>query len=95
MPTHRKFKPQLKFQIVIEAIKGEKTHTEIARQYGIHPQLIVNWKREFFQKAPFVFEEKGNKEKDSKKIEELEKIIGQQTIEIQLLKKFLGHAGSV
>jgi len=94
MATHRKFKSQLKLQTVIESIKGEKTHAEIARQYGIHPQLIVNWKREFFQKAPSIFEEKRKQEKDSKKIEELEKIIGRQTIEIQLLKKFLGHLSS-
>lgn len=92
MSTHRKFKPQLKFKIVIEAIKAEKTHSEIARQYGIHPQLIVNWKREFFQKGPAIFEGGPRGEETSKKVENLEKIIGQQTIEIQLLKKFLGHA---
>jgi len=95
MTARREFKPQLKLQVVIEAIKREKTHTEIARQYDIHPQMIVGWKRDFFQKAPSIFEGKRKKEKDSTKIEELEKIIGQQTIEIQLLKKFLGHASSV
>jgi len=94
MTTHRKFKSQLKFQVVLEAIKRERANTEIARQYGIHPQLIVNWKREFFQKAPSIFEEKRKKEKDSKKTENLEKIIGQQTIEIQLLKNFLGQISS-
>ncbi|MBU4190351.1 MAG: transposase [Candidatus Thermoplasmatota archaeon] len=92
MSAHRKFNPQLKFKIVLEAIKREKSHTEIARQYGIHPQMVANWKREFFQKGSAVFERDQKKEVACKKMEELEKIIGQQTIEIQLLKKFLGHA---
>ena len=92
MSTHRKFNSQLKFKIVLEAIKCEKSHTEIARQYGIHPQMVTNWKREFFQRGPVVFERDQKKEIASKKMEELEKIIGQQNIEIQLLKKFLGHA---
>jgi len=94
MTTRRKLKSQLKFQIVLEAIKHERANTEIARQYDIHPQLIVNWKREFFQKAPSIFEEKRKKKNDSKKMENLEKIIGQQTIEIQLLKNFLGQTNS-
>ncbi|PIY78606.1 MAG: hypothetical protein COY82_01605 [Parcubacteria group bacterium CG_4_10_14_0_8_um_filter_35_7] len=92
MSTRRKFNPQLKFKIVLEAIKRKGSHTEIARQYDIHPQMVTNWKREFFQKGSSVFEKEQKKESASKKIEELEKIIGQQTIEIQLLKKFLGHA---
>lgn len=92
MSAHRKFKPQLKFQIVLESIKHERSNTEIARQYGIHPQLLVNWKREFIRKGPSLFAESRKRKDDDKKKEELEKIIGQQTIEIQLLKKFLGHA---
>lgn len=92
MSAHRKFKPQLKFQIILEAIKHERSNTEIARQYGIHPQLIVNWKREFIQKGPSLFAEDRKRNDNERKIEELEKIIGQQTIEIQLLKKFLSHA---
>lgn len=90
--AYHKLKPQLKFQIVLEAIKRERANTEIARQHGLHPQMITNWKREFFRKGPSIFEERGREGKDSKKTEELEKIIGQQTIEIQLLKNFLGRA---
>ena len=91
MSTYRKLKPQLKFQIVLEAIEHERSNTEIARQYGIHPQLIVNWKRDFIRKGPSLFVGEQRKKDNDKKKEELEKIIGQQTIEIQLLKKFLGH----
>lgn len=95
MSKQRKFNPRLKFQIIVEAIRGGRAQTEVARQYSVHPQLLINWKKQFFEKGPSIFEGEGKKDNSEKKIENLEKIIGQQTIEIQLLKKFLGHASSV
>jgi transposase-like protein len=95
MSKQRKFNPRLKFQIVLEAIRSDRAQTEVARQYNIHPQLLINWKKHFIEKGPSIFDEKRDKDNSARKTEELEKIIGQQTIEIQLLKKFLGHANSV
>lgn len=95
MSKQRKFSPRLKFQIVLESIRSGWTQTEVARQYSIHPQLLINWKKQFIEKGSSVFDEKGKKDNSIRRVEELEKIIGQQTIEIQLLKKFLGHANSV
>lgn len=90
MSKQRKFNPRLKFQIILEAIKSGRAQTEVARQYSIHPQLLINWKKQFFEKGPFIFEEKGKKDNSARKAEELERIIGQQTIEIQLLKNSWG-----
>ncbi len=95
MSKQRRFNPRLKFQIVLEAIKSGRAQTEVARQYSIHPQLLINWKKQFLEKGPSIFDEKAKKDNSARRAEELEKIIGQQTIEIQLLKKFLGHANSV
>jgi len=46
-------------------------------------------------KGPEIFSENGSTEEYEKKIAELEKIIGQQIVEIALLKKFLGGSSSV
>lgn len=91
----RTLTPQFKVQIVLEALKEEKTLAEIAREYDIHPQLISQWKRQFLCLAPKIFESKSRREqtRESRKMEELEKIIGRQAIEIQFLKKVLGHLG--
>ena len=83
-------KPEFKVQVVLENLQG-KAQSEIARQYGIHQQLITNWKRHLLSEAPKIFSSKTRDNQENQKIEELEKIIGRQTIEIQFLKKVLGH----
>lgn len=89
----RTLTPQFKFQVVVESLRSDKKITEIAREYDIHPQLITNWRREFFREGPKIFLSKREDRKKERKTEELEKIIGRQTIEIQFLKKVLGQLG--
>lgn len=87
----RKFSAKLKFQIVLEAISSERSLAEISRQYQVHPNLIGKWKADFLAKAPELFETPTANNSKEKKIEQLEKLIGKQTIEIDMLKNFLGH----
>ena len=89
--TRRRFSAKLKFQIVLEAIRGERPVAEIARQYQINPNLIGRWKNEFLQNGHELFESPTADNSREKKVEELQKLIGKQTIEIELLKNFLGH----
>lgn len=89
----RTLTPEFKFQVVLEALQRKQSQSEVARQYDVHPQLIVQWKRQLLKQGPLIFQGRRRKDKQAKKIEELEKIIGQQTIEIQFLKKVLGHLG--
>jgi len=43
----RKLDAVLKVQVVLEAIRGKRTITEIASEYGVHPNQITAWKRYF------------------------------------------------
>jgi transposase len=91
----RTLTPQFKMQVALEALKENQSQVELAREYDLHPHMITDWKRQLLSAGAKVFEDKRGK-KDagaSKKIENLEKIIGRQTIEIQFLKKVLGHLG--
>lgn len=89
--TRRKFSAKLKFQIVLEAIRGERPIAEIARQYQINPNLIGRWKGDLLANGHQLFESPTTANDPDKKVEELQKLIGKQTIEIELLKNFLGH----
>lgn len=93
MKPKRTLTPEFKFQIVLETLRENKSQTEIAREYDVHPQLLTNWKRQLFSEGPKIFANKKEETRKDKKVEELEKIIGRQTIEIQFLKKVLGHLG--
>lgn len=93
--TKKSYSPKIKFQTVMELLKGEKTATEVARAWGAHPTSVSGWKRDFLAKGPEVFSQENTLKEHEKKIEELENIIGKQTIEIALLKKFLGAWDSI
>lgn len=87
----RRFSDELKFKIVLEAIKGQRQITEIASEYGVHPNQITNWKKQFLENGASIFSSK--KEDDKKELQETQedlfKKIGQQQYEIDWLKKNL------
>ena len=89
--TRKDYAPKVKFQAVLELLKGEKTAIEIGRAWGAHATTIRNWRDEFMKMGPAIFSSKNNSDEQEDKIADLQKIIGQQTVEIALLKKFLGR----
>lgn len=91
--TPRKFTGNFKFQAVMEYLKNESNRSEIARAYQIDPKLLTLWKSQFIKNGYKIFDS-GKTDENIQKISELEKIIGKQTVEISLLKKFLGHYSS-
>ena len=44
-----------KAQVALAALKGDKTVNELASQYGVHPTLIHDWKRQLLAGAEQVF----------------------------------------
>jgi transposase len=52
----KQYSPQFKAKVALVAIRGEKTVSELASQYEIHPTLVNNWKRQFSEQAGDVFE---------------------------------------
>ncbi|MEW6214295.1 MAG: transposase, partial [Nitrospirota bacterium] len=40
----RRYTSRLKFQVVLEVLKGSKNTGQIARMYGVHPITITHWK---------------------------------------------------
>ncbi len=89
--NRRKFNPEFKTKVVLEALSERLTLTELAQKYELHPNQITLWKREFLDRASEVFSksDKAQKaEQDSKQeTEELYKTIGQLKVEVDWLKK--------
>ncbi len=86
------YTPEFKAKVVLELLREEKTLSQIATDYGVHPNLLSRWKTEFLEKMPTVFTkdiaevDKLRKEHASEK-EELIKQIGQLSVENVWLKK--------
>lgn len=87
----KKYSPRLKFQVVLEVLKGEKTITQAAKAYGVHPITVGQWKKEFLERGSEVFGGGEVVREYEKRVRELERLIGQKEVEIALLKNFLGE----
>ncbi len=94
MEKRRVFNPKEKARIVIDVLKEEKTLTEIAAEYEVHPNQLSRWKTEFLENAGRAFE-KNREEENIVKVrqgyekdkDELYRQIGQLKVEVDWLKK--------
>jgi len=94
MEKRRNFKPEEKARIVLEVLKEEKSLTEIAAEYEVHPNQLSRWKAEFIQNAGRAFSKEADevekvKQSYEKEKDELLKQIGQLSYEVNWLKKNL------
>ena len=87
----RRYSAKLKFQVVLEALQGEKTPGQIAKAYGVHPNTIGNWKQTFMENGPVVFERASRAQDIDRQIADLEQLLGKKEVEIALLKNFLSR----
>ncbi len=91
MKGRRNYTAGFKAKVALEAIKEEKTTSEIASEFGIHPTMVTRWKKEFLENSHKVFRSNDNKEKELQKtIEELYKQIGKLKVEKDFLSRKLG-----
>ena len=91
MGKRKNYTPELKAKIAIEAIKGEKTISQIASEFGVHPVLVTRWKKQFLENCHKVFSEDSNKGKELQNtVEKLYKQIGKLKVERDFLSRKLG-----
>lgn len=48
-------------RLELEAVEGERTVSELATEYGVHPTMIHQWKKTFLGWAADIFERGGGK----------------------------------
>jgi transposase len=88
----KQYTGKFKARVALDAIKGEKTITELSSLYGVHPNQITKWKRQAVEILPELLSNNRHKaEKDSEALQdELYRQIGQLKVELDWLKKKSG-----
>ena len=84
----RQFTKEFKQQVLREIAAG-KSVAQAAREHQVHPNCIGEWKRQLARYGEQAFAGNGHLYKEEAKIAELERLIGQQAIEIAFLKRAL------
>jgi putative transposase len=88
--TRRRFDGNFKSKVALEAIRGLKTISEIAKQFKVHPNQVTTWKKQLLGGASQVFEDgsvSSKKENDEPQAAELYEQIGRLKVELEWLKK--------
>ena len=87
--TRKRYDASFKAKVALEAIKGERTISEIASKTGVHPNQISKWKKQALEELPDIFSHgRRKREQSSEELEsELYKQIGQLKVDLDWLKK--------
>lgn len=85
----RTFTAQFKLETVMEGLRGEKSVAQICRERNINDNLYYKWRDAFLERATNLFEERTSSKYDEQavRIAELERMVGKQALEIEILKK--------
>ena len=86
MMTRRKFSTEFKVEAVRRLGAGQ-TAAEVARALEVHPTELYRWRRELEEHGERAFPAVGRKRAEESRMAELERKIGQQTLEIDFLER--------
>ena len=57
---------EFKAKVALEAVRGRLTINEISKEFGVHPNQISKWKKQFSKSLPQIFE--NSKRHESRKM---------------------------
>ena len=91
--TRKRYSPEFKARVALEAIKGEQTLAELASRHGVHQTMIAAWKRQAIEGMTAIFGTRtvvapGASEAD---LARLNAKIGQLVVERDFLAKASGR----
>ena len=92
----RVFTPEFKLQIVQAVLNGDKTVVQVCREHNLSDSAVHHWKKLYREKGEAAFTETrastGSGEEHEllilrNRVAELERFIGRQAVELEILKK--------
>ena len=89
MPRKR-HSASFKAKVALAALKGDKTIAELSSIFGVHPNQISRWKREFLEGASEIFSNGSSRERElelQRELDEAHRQLGQTRVELEWLKK--------
>jgi transposase-like protein len=76
-------------------ITEQKSAAQASREYGIKDSVLSRWKQEFIERCPQLFKPGTISGGDrDQRIAELERVIGQLTVELEMAKKVSRYLNS-
>jgi transposase len=89
MKTRRRFTAEFKAKVALEAIRGERTVSDLATKHQLHPNQITQWKRQAIENLAKAFDDRASDAQIGREAEvtKLHAKIGQLVVERDFLAK--------
>jgi transposase-like protein len=93
MNKRQNYSKEFKARVALDAIKGQKTISELASEYRVHPNQIGQWKRKLLHGSAELFSRGKDREAEAHEAEKdrLYRQIGKLQVELEWLKKTVGY----
>ena len=92
--ARRAHSPAFKAKVAVAAVKGERTLSELAQQFDVHPNQITAWKAQLLEGAAVLFgADQGGGGEAAVDLKALHAKIGELTLQNDFLSGALGKAG--
>lgn len=85
--ARRTFTPDFKAKVVLDVLTGSATQAEVCRKHQISPTLFALWKATLLDRLPVVFQADEAHAAEAARVADLERLVGQQALELAALKK--------
>jgi transposase-like protein len=93
-PRHT-FPAEFKTKVVLNLLAGTTAAVEVRRKHQLSPSPLALWKATVLERLPTVFQADDRHSADADRIAELERLVGQQALELSALKKVSTWAGGM
>jgi len=84
LKNRRSFPPEFKLKLCAQMACGQHTVAQLSREHSIKDTVLYRWRDEFLEHGAEIFT---RSQTQSERIAELEREIGRQHMEIEILKK--------
>jgi len=91
MRVRRSFSKEFKKEVIESIVSGQATAVELAREHSISPMTVSKWKKDY-RSGKFFENTNESTTRLEIRVRELEKLVGELTMENRLLKKFRDFA---
>jgi transposase-like protein len=89
MAARRRFSAAFKRQVVEEMLAGAATMAQVCRRYELCQTVVRTWKEQYAQGR--LADSEGVGESQQQRLQELERMVGQLTMENALLKRAVAY----
>ena len=89
--TRKTYSPKFKARVAIEAMRGDKTLSQLGSQFKVHPMQIAKWRKAALDQLPELFVD-GRRKASNGTVDHpaLYEEIGRLKVELDWLKKKAG-----